>query len=222
MPDPGEQVFAVSPLPTHLWQLDKQDTVNVKGMSEQAFNDMGCGAYSTAMAMSVHDPKYGSEQAATDLYNRMSKVFFSRGTWEGENAKQAAQAGFVSAQLHNGTADELADLIRVNAAAVMNMEPGHILFVEYGAHDMTLVGCSTISSGAVQKIFVLDPWLPTGNGSVGGHPDYPGNRYFVTDDTYGEKLATMWTGTFTPIFKDADQARQWLAKHPTRASSFSL
>ncbi len=222
MPDPGEQVHALDPMPPHLWQLDKAETVQSKGAPESAYNDMGCGAYSTTVAMAYYDNKFNSYQFATDLYAHMGKVIFSHGTWEGENARQAQNNGFVSAQLHNGTAAELADLIRVNAPAVLNIDPHTILMVTYGAHDITLVGFSGASDGTPLKIFALDPWLQPDSGSIANHPDYPGNRYFVANNASGDKLSALWTGIYTPIFKSAAHARAWIAIHPARAGSFNL
>ncbi len=223
MPDASEQIHALSPMPPHLWQLNPNVQVTIGGLPKPANNNMGCGAYSTTMCVSAYDSKYGSYQTAADFYARMAKVPFSRGTWEGENSTMARKLGFVSAQLHNGTPQELADLIAVNAPAVLNIDPQQILFIKYGAHDVPLVGYSEDGVGKLLKLFVLDPWIEGDSGSIGGHPEYPGNRYFAaTDADPGEKLTAMWTGTFTPVFRDRDHAQQWLAKHPARVGSFGI
>jgi len=223
MADPGEQVYTLNPLPTHLWQLDHAAKVTVGDHEQEAYNDMGCGAFSTSIALSVFAPQRATLQAATSLYQRMRKVPFTRGTWEGENARLALEDGYVAANLSDGTPAELANLVKLNAPAVLNINPRRFLaVVQYGAHDVALAGYSSDAGGAVAKIFVLDPWRETGNGSVGGHEDYPGNRYFVTGPQEGEQLSAIWTRTFTPIFRDAAQAREWLAMHPNRAASFKF
>ena len=83
----GETIHSLPNKPVHLYQLNPDPaTYN---------NPMGCGAFSTAMALSCYNPRqYGTYDVAKFFFSRMLKVPGFGGTFESQNARIARLQGF--------------------------------------------------------------------------------------------------------------------------------
>jgi hypothetical protein len=180
--------------PVHLWQLNQSPgTYN---------NAMGCGAFSTAMALSYYDPtRFGTYDAARQIFSQMQKVPFFGGTFEGQNAAIAKKYNFYGAPYDRGSVADLAAAIDHGAPTIILIHPktiisiaGHDLLT-VGQHDVLLVGYSVDGQGHYLNLFINNPWLP--DASQDGPPGlaYPGNQTLPV-----ATLDKTWTGNFTPYF----------------------
>jgi hypothetical protein len=188
----GLQVYALPQLPVHLWQNNP---------APDAYrNPMGCGAFTTAMALSVYDPaRYGSYAAARRLFTQMVQVPVFGGTFEGQNTEQARQAGFTALPSDHGTVADLVAAVNLGAPIILLVDPG---LLGIGRHDVLLVGYRVGRNGRVQQLLVDDPLLATPTRASA--PAEPGNRAIPIAD-----LPHKWTGVFTPIFASRDRAANW-------------
>src|SRR4051812_36533964 len=105
MPEPAppasEIVHRLPRDPVHLYQLN--------AAADGYDNPMGCGAFSTAMALSVYDPaRFGSYDTARHFFGQMLKVPFFGGTFEHQNAALARRLGFVAQFQDHGSVADLA------------------------------------------------------------------------------------------------------------------
>lgn|GEM_PF-1550214 len=184
---------AVYRLPAvHLWQHNPATY----------HNDVGCGAFTTAMALSVYDPaRYGSYQVAHTFFGRMLEVPIFGGTFEEENASIARAEGFLAAEYDRGTVVNLAAAIDVGAPVILLVDPLPILGV--GRHDVLLVGYR-LTAGWVGELFVDDPGIESAAQPAPRGPADPGNETLLVANLTGK-----WTGVFTPIFRDRAQQARW-------------
>lgn len=188
----GSRVYALPQLPVHLWQDNP---------APDAYrNPMGCGAFTTAMALSVYDPMlYGSYAVAQLLFAQMAQVPVFGGTFEGENAEQARLAGFTALPSDQGTVADLVAAVNLGAPVILLVEPG---LLGIGQHDVLLVGYRVGRNGQVQQLLVDDPLRATS--ARADAPAEPGNLVIPVAD-----LPHKWTGVFTPIFASPARAADW-------------
>ncbi|HMA35897.1 MAG TPA: hypothetical protein VKY74_15645, partial [Chloroflexia bacterium] len=98
--------------PIHLWQHNPALDAHA--------NPRGCGAFSTAMALSVYDPaRYGRYSAARALFAQMAQVPVFGGTFENQNAVVAGQAGFMALNRDHGTVAELVAAVDLGAPVIL-------------------------------------------------------------------------------------------------------
>src|SRR4051812_9164078 len=92
----GASVYGLPRAPVHLWQYNP---------APDAYrNPQGCGAFSTAMALSVYDPiQYGTYAAAHRLFGQMLQVPIFGGTFESQNAVVARRVGYLALNRDHGT-----------------------------------------------------------------------------------------------------------------------
>jgi hypothetical protein len=188
----GARVYALPQLPVHLWQTNP---------ARNAYrNPMGCGAFTTAMALSVYDRvHYGSYSAARRLFTQMVQVPVFGGTFEGQNAEQARQAGFTALPNDHGTVADLVAAVNLGAPVILLVDPG---LLGIGRHDVLLVSYRVERNGRVQQLLVDDTLRATSTRAVA--PAEPGNQAIAVAD-----LPHKWTGVFTPIFASPDRAADW-------------
>jgi hypothetical protein len=137
-PAQEETVHKLPHAPVHLYQLNADPGAYS--------NKMGCGAFTTAMALSCYDPvRFGKYAAARRLFDRMRKVPFFGGTFEGQNAVMGRRYGFFARSYDNGTPADLAAAIDCGAPTIMLVRPG---FLGIGLHDVLLVGYSVDALGS--------------------------------------------------------------------------
>jgi hypothetical protein len=189
-----EIVYSLPTLPPHLYQLDQA--------SGGYFNPMGCGAFSTAMALATYDPAYGTPAAAHQLFSEMLKVPFFGGTFEHQNAALARRKGYLAQFYDRGTVAELAEAINLGAPVVLLINPG---VLGIGQHDVLLVGYSVSSEGRPMNLFIDNPANGTGTQAAPPGLSYPGNETLPVG-----RLAGKWTGVFTPVFRDPGAQAEWL------------
>lgn len=190
----GEVVHRLPRDPVHLFQH-----TTAKGAYN---NPMGCGAFSTAMALSVHDPaRFGTAEAARALFDKMLKVPFFGGTFENQNSVAARRLGFPAYSYDYGTVADVAAAINHGAPVVFLINPNRL---GIGQHDVVLVGYSTTAQGAYLRVFVDNPAVESAIQPAPPGVAYPGNQTFRVAE-----LPQRWTGVFTPIFADAVRAAQW-------------
>ena len=196
-PSAGEVVHRLPRDPVHLFQLNTApDTYR---------NPMGCGAFSTSMALSVYDPaRFGNYGTPRDLFSQMLKVPFFGGTFENQNAAMARRTGFCANSYGYGTLADLAAAIDLGAPTVILINPNRL---GIGQHDVLLVGYSVDGQGNYLRLFIDNPWEQAGTQPAPPGLSYPGNQTIAADD-----LAHKWTGVFTPIFSSPDTERRWCAQ----------
>lgn len=187
-----ETIHTLSRLPIHLYQLNA---------AEDAYsNRMGCGAFTTAMALSAYDPgKYGTYDVARFFFDRMLKVPIFGGTFESQNARIARLQGFMAHSYSGGTLRDLTAAVDAGAPTIMLIDPRHL---GVGSHDVLLVGYSADGTGTPRSFFVDNPARP--EALQPGTP-YPGNQTMPAAE-----LTSRWTRVFTPIFSDDQQQAAWL------------
>jgi len=197
----GEVVHRLPRDPIHLWQLNSSG-----GLYHHA---MGCGAFSTAMAISAYRPADFISNRGYDIahgiHDRMLKVPFSGGgTFELQNALALKAHGFQAAMFVFGTFEHLAAAIDLHAPVILLVEP---VVLNIGRHDVLLVGYSRDAQGEPLHLFIDNPWLQAatqdGPGGLGGL-SYPGNSKITAAE-----LHQKWTGTFTPVFPDSASFQEW-------------
>lgn len=191
----GSQVYVLPQLPVHLWQNNP---------ARNAYrNPMACGAFTTTMALSVYDrARYGSYTSARRLFTQMAQVPVFGGTFEGQNAEQARQAGFIAIPNDQGTVADLVAAVNLGAPVILLVDPG---VLGIGQHDVLLVGYRVGRHGRVQQLLVDDPLRATSTRAVA--PAEPGNLAIAVAD-----LPHKWTGVFTPIFASPARAADWQAQ----------
>jgi hypothetical protein len=200
---PTEVVHRLPRDPVHLWQLNHDPgTYN---------NAMGCGAFSTAMALSCYDPaRFGTYDAARRIFDQMDKVPFFGGTFESQNAAVAHQFNYYGAPYSRGTVEDLMGAIDHGAPAVLLIEPKTILSIaghdllKIGQHDVLLVGYSLNAHTQPLNIFINNPWLPGASQTAPPGLSYPGNQTIPV-----ARLDQVWTGNFTPFFPSAEAWAAW-------------
>ena len=164
---------------------------------------MACGAFTTTMALSVYDrARYGSYTSARRLFTQMAQVPVFGGTFEGQNAEQARQAGFIAIPNDQGTVADLVAAVNLGAPVILLVDPG---VLGIGQHDVLLVGYRVGRHGRVQQLLVDDPLRATSTRAVA--PAEPGNLAIAVAD-----LPHKWTGVFTPIFASPARAADWQAQ----------
>lgn len=189
--------------PVHLWQLNQDPgTYN---------NPMGCGAFSTAMALSCYDPqRFGTYTAAREIFDHMVKVPFFGGTFESQNAAIAQKYNFHSAPYDHGKVADVAAAIDCGAPTILLILPKTILSIagvdllKVGQHDVLLVGYSTDGRGKYLNLFINNPWLRDSGQPAPAGLAYPGNQTLPVA-TLGE----TWTGNFTPFFPTEATWADW-------------
>ncbi len=190
----GEVVHRLPHDPIHLYQYNA-----AAGAYENA---MGCGAFSTAMALSVYDAaKYGSYDTARGFFQQMLKVPFFGGTFENQNSAIARRLGFLAYSYGYGTVADLAAAIDAGAPAIILVNPTTL---GIGTHDVLLVGYSVNAQGLYLQLFVDNPAVESNNQPAPAGLSYPGNQTISLAD-----LPHKWTGVFTPIFASAGADAQW-------------
>lgn len=190
----GEKVHRLPHDPVPLFQFNTDPRAY--------YNPMGCGAFSTAMALSFYDPRrFGNYDAPRAIFNEMIKVPFLGGTFESQNAAIARRYGFLASPYDRGTVTELGACINSGAPTIMLVNPG---IFGIGQHDVLLVGYSTDTQGKYVHLFVNNPAIQ--NPTVAAPPGlaYPGNEVYQIGD-----LPKKWTGCFTPFFAAAEAFAQW-------------
>ena len=191
----GARVYGLSPRPVHLWQSNPAPDAYA--------NPRGCGAFSTAMALSVYDPThYGTYAAAQRLFTRMAQVPFFGGTFESQNAVVAGQAGFIALNHDHGTVDDLVTAVNLGAPVILLLNPN---FLGIGQHDVLLVGYRAGADGQVRDLLIDNPAQAAATRSDA--PAEPGNQMIAVED-----LPRIWTGIFTPIFASPAVATAWQAQ----------
>jgi len=194
----GEVVQTLPHDPVHLWQLTNNTTLYN--------NPMGCGAFSTAMALSVYQPagfaNDGGYAIAHGIYDRMLQVPFSGGgTFELQNSMALQAHGLHAAMFLLGTFDQIAAAIDLGAPVIMLVNR---VFLLIGQHDVVLVGYSRDAGGAPLHLFIDDPVIQTASQQAPAGLNYPGN-----DKIAAANLPGKWTGTFTPVFGDSAHFDEW-------------
>ncbi len=189
---PAETVHRLPQDPVHLYQLAQgQDAY---------YNPMGCGAFSTTMALSTYDPTFGTSEHVRAVFGQMIKVPFFGGTFEHQNAATARRFGYLADFYMHGTVADLALAIDAGAPVILLVNPG--LF-GLGQHDVLLVGYSEVNSAPLHLFLdntaVESPTQPAPPGLA-----YPGNQLLTLTDLSGK-----WTGGFTPFFRDAATQTRW-------------
>ncbi len=200
---PSETVHRLPHDPVHLFQLNT-DPGTYK-------NPMGCGAFSTSMALSYYDAaRFGTYDSAHAVFDAMLKVPFFGGTFESQNAAVAHKYNFFAAPFDHGTVADLAAAIDLGAPTVILVNPktfvsvGDIDIVRVGQHDVLLVGYSVDAQGHYINLFINNPWLQSGTQPAPAGLSYPGNQTIAVAD-----LANKWSYCFTPFFQAADTFAQW-------------
>jgi hypothetical protein len=196
-PSAGEVEHRLPRDPVHLFQMNTApDTYH---------NPMGCGAFSTSMALSVYDPaRFGNYGTPRDLFSQMLKVPFFGGTFENQNAAKARRTGFCANSYGYGTLADLAAAIDLGAPTVILINPNRL---GIGQHDVLLVGYSVDGQGNYLRLFIDNPWEQADAQPAPPGLSYPGNQTIAAAD-----LAHKWTGVFTPIFSSPDTERRWCAQ----------
>ncbi len=200
---PEELVHRLPHDPIHLYQLNTDPgTYN---------NPMGCGAFSSAMALSFYDSaRFGTYDAAHTIFNQMLKVPFFGGTFESQNAAVAHKYNFFAAPFDHGTVGDLAAAIDLGAPTIMLIRPKTILSIgqydilRIGQHDVLLVGYSSDAHGNYVNLFINNPWLQNATQPAPAGLAYPGNQTFAVAD-----LPHIWLNCFTPFFASAEALAQW-------------
>jgi hypothetical protein len=191
----GTRVDGLSPRPVHLWQYNSAPDAYA--------NPQGCGAFSTAMALSVYDPThYGTYATAHYLFTRMVQVPFFGGTFEHQNAVVAGQAGFIALNHDHGTVGDLVTAVNLGAPVILLLNPN---FLGIGQHDVLLVGYRAGADGQVRDLLIDDPAQAAA--SRPDAPAEPGNQVISLTD-----LPARWTGVFTAIFDSSAVASAWQAQ----------
>ena len=166
------------------------------------YNEKGCGAFSTAMALSFYDrERFGKYAAARMLFDQMLKVPFFGGTFEGQNASVGKRFGFFARAYDHGTPADLAAAIDCGAPTILLVRPG---FLGIGQHDVLLVGYSVDAVGRWLNFFVDNPGIESDKLQSPPRPDYPGNEVYSVSF-----LSTWWTGCFTPFLGSFDAVAKW-------------
>ncbi len=196
-PSAGEVVHRLPRDPVHLFQLNTApDTYN---------NPMGCGAFSTSMALSVYDPmRFGNYDTPRNLFSQMLKVPFFGGTFENQNGAMARRFGFLAHSYGYGTPADLAAAIDLGAPTVILINPNRL---GIGQHDVLLVGYSVDVHGNFLRLFIDNPWEQAGTQPAPPGLSYPGNQAIAAAD-----IPHKWTGVFTPIFASPDTESRWRAQ----------
>ena len=183
-------------VPVHLFQRDRNP--------DAYFNEKGCGAFTTAMALSHYNPaRFGTPAAAREIFDQMLKVPIFGGTFEFQNARMAKHYGLFSKNYDHGTPADLAAAIDCGAPTIMLVNPG---FLGIGEHDVLLVGYSVNSSGNWLRFFVDNPAVESAPSEATFPEHFPGNMSYSIPD-----LSEKWTRCFTPIFGSADAYAKWRA-----------
>ncbi|MDQ3930297.1 MAG: hypothetical protein M3328_14280 [Chloroflexota bacterium] len=189
-----ETIHNLPRLPVHLFQLNKDPGAY--------YNEKGCGAFTTAMALSFYQPaRFGNYDAARKIFDRMLKVPFFGGTFESQNAVIGQRHGFFARNYDHGTPAELAAAIDCGAPTIMLVRPG---FLGIGQHDVLLVGYSVDSSGRLLNFFVDNPEIESDKLQLPPRPEYPGNEVYSVPF-----LSTWWTGCFTPFLGSPAAVARW-------------
>jgi hypothetical protein len=196
---PGGEVVSRLPRdPVHLWQrTDRAGLYN---------NSMGCGAFSTAMAISVFQPggfvNDGGYAIAHDIYDQMLKVPFSGGgTFEMQNTLALKAHGLQASMFLFGTFDHVAAAIDMGAPVIILINP---IVLNIGQHDVLAVGYSRDTFGRPLSLFIDNPWDEPSTQVGPDGLNYPGNSKIAAAD-----LPNKWTGTFTPVFGDTTTFNEW-------------
>jgi hypothetical protein len=183
--------------PVHLWQLN-----NDIGLYH---NPMGCGAFSSAMALSVYQPggfaNNGGYSIAHSIFDRMLQVPISGGTFELQDSLALQAEGVQASMFLLGTFDQLAAAIDLGAPVILLVNR---VFLLIGKHDVLMVGYSRDAAGAPLHVFIDDPAIQSPTQPAPAGLSYPGNDKIASSDLQGK-----WTGTFTPVFKDAATFQEW-------------
>ncbi|HEX8597996.1 MAG TPA: hypothetical protein VF952_05705 [Chloroflexia bacterium] len=187
----------------HLYQLNEKPGAY--------FNKMGCGAFTTTMAISHFHPTLGTYDSARTIYGRMQKVPFSGGgTFESQNARIARQYGLLAKAYSRGTINDLIAAIDCGAPTILLVQPralfqiGKLEVLPIGRHDVLLVGYSSDSSGKPLRFFVDNPAVQSAPSQESLPQQYPGNESYTVP-----ALLETWTHSFTPIFGSAADYARW-------------
>lgn len=181
-------------LPTHLYQLNK----NPKGYH----NPMGCGAFTTSMALSCYNPgRFGNYSAARYIFHKMLKVPLFGGTFESQNARIARHFKFTARPQNRGTIADLTAAIDLGAPTILLINPG---FLGIGRHDVLLVSYSTDPDGRPENLFVNNPAVESETQPSPPGQTYPGNETYPV-----ATFSSRWTRCFTPIFRTPQLYAQW-------------
>lgn len=195
MSGPGEIVHRLPHDPKHLFQLNEDPGAY--------YNKMGCGAFTTAMALSCYDrDRFGTYAAARRIFAQMWKVPLFGGTFESQNAAMGRRYGFFTAPYDRGTVADLAAAIDAGAPTIMLVDPQW--FFGIGRHDVLLVGYSIDTQGRYLNLFVDNPAYQSASIASPPGTNYPGNEVYPVDI-----LPQKWTRCFTPFFASAAAFAQW-------------
>jgi hypothetical protein len=190
----GETIHRLPRDPVHLYQLNKAPG--------GYHNAMGCGAFTTAMALSCYNPtRFGTYTAARFIFHKMRKVPIFGGTFESQNAAIGRRYRFSAHPYDHGTPADLAAAIDCGAPTIMLVNPG---FLGIGRHDVLLVGYSVDAEGRWLRFFVDNPAVESPTQPAPPGVSYPGNESYPVDS-----LPARWTGCFTPFFSSQDDHLKW-------------
>ncbi|HEY0071131.1 MAG TPA: hypothetical protein VGE04_14285 [Chloroflexia bacterium] len=182
----------------HLYQLNEKPGAYA--------NKMGCGAFTTTMAISHYHPTLGTYDTARTIFDKMIKVPHFGGTFECQNARMARQYGLLSKNYDHGTLADLQAAIDCGAPTILLVEPTGRLRI--GQHDVLLVGYSLDASGKLFRFFVDNPMIesaPSRESPVQAQK-FPGNASYTVPE-----LIKTWTNCFTPFFGSAEAYARWRA-----------
>ncbi|MDQ3705636.1 MAG: hypothetical protein M3437_10525 [Chloroflexota bacterium] len=186
----------------HLYQLNESPGAY--------FNKMGCGAFTTTMAISHYHPTLGTYNAARTIFGQMLKVPFFGGTFESQNARIARQYGLLAKAYSRGTINDLIAAIDCGAPTILLVQPrglfriGQFEVLPIGRHDVLLLGYSRDGSGKPLRFFTDNPAVEKAPSQESGEHEYPGNEAYTVP-----ALLATWTRCFTPIFGSADAYARW-------------
>jgi hypothetical protein len=193
-PATGEIIHRLPHPPVHLFQHNQAPGAYA--------NKMGCGAFTTAMALSCYDPaRFGNYAAARSIFDSMRKVPFFGGTFESQNASIGRRFKFATDNYDNGTHADLATAIDCGAPAILLVNPN---FLGIGQHDVLLVGYSVDAQGRLVHFFVDNPGVESATQTAPPGLSYPGNEAYSV-----ATLSTKWTRCFTPFFPSPDAYLKW-------------
>ena len=190
----GEVVHRLPGEHTHLYQHSK--------VPRTYYNPKGCGAFTTAMALSFYDwQRFGTYEAARMIFDKMAKVPFFGGTFENENSAIGRQFGFATDSYDRGTPADLAAAIDCGAPTILLINPN---FLGIGQHDVLLVGYSVDAQGRYMHFFVDNPGVESPTQQSPPGLSYPGNEAYSV-----AVLSAKWTRCFTPFFSTEDAYLKW-------------
>ncbi|MGA7730063.1 MAG: hypothetical protein WCD37_02195 [Chloroflexia bacterium] len=190
----GEIVHRLPRAHVHLFQHNKAP--------DAYYNEKGCGAFTTSMALSFYDPpRFGTYASARAIFDSMLKVPFFGGTFESQNASIGRRFNFATDNYDHGHPADLAAAIDCEAPTILLVNPNSF---GIGQHDVLLVGYSADAQGRLINFFVDNPGVASDTQTAPPGLSYPGNETYPV-----ATLPKRWTRCFTPFFPSRDIHLKW-------------